>query len=67
VKDHEFEGDEQVQKAMKGMLPPLLDGMPSRHNIAPEIGLCPSTMSWLTWLKSLSRIGLAIKQLCYLG
>ena len=29
VKDDEFEGDEQVQKAMKGMLPPLLDGLPS--------------------------------------
>jgi hypothetical protein len=41
----EFEGDELVQKAMRGMLPPLLDGMPSRHKIAPEISLCPSTRS----------------------
>jgi hypothetical protein len=30
VKDDEFEGDEQAQEAMKGMLPPLLDGMTSR-------------------------------------
>jgi hypothetical protein len=53
VKDDEFEGDEQVQKAMKGMLPPLLDGMPSRHKIAPEISLCPSTRSKFTWLEPL--------------
>ena len=36
VKDDEFEGDEQAKKAMKGMLPPLLDGMPIRHRMALE-------------------------------
>jgi hypothetical protein len=50
MKHDEFKGDEQVQKAMKGMLPPLLDGMPSRHKIASEISLCPSTRSKFTWL-----------------
>jgi hypothetical protein len=30
VKDDEFEGHEEAQKAMKMMLPPLLDGMQSR-------------------------------------
>ena len=52
LKDNESEGDEQVQKAMKGMLPPLLDGMPSRHKIAPEISLCPSTRSKFTQIRT---------------
>ena len=53
MKDDEFEGNEQAQKAMKGMLPPLLDGMPSRHKIALEISLCPSKRSKFTWLEPL--------------
>ena len=54
MKDDEFERDEQAQKAMKGMLPPLLDGIASRDMIALEIGLCPSTTSKFTSLERLS-------------
>lgn len=53
MKDDEFEGDEQVQKAMKGMLPPLLDGLLSRHKIAPQIRVRPSTRSNFTLLDPL--------------
>jgi hypothetical protein len=36
VKDDEFEGDEPVQKALKGTLPPLLGGMPNGNKLAFE-------------------------------
>ena len=42
-----------MQKAMKGMLPPLLDGLLSRHKIAPQIKVRPSTRSNFTLLDPL--------------
>jgi hypothetical protein len=40
VKDDEFEGDGPVPKALTGMLPPLLGGMPSSHKMAPKTSRC---------------------------
>ena len=47
MRDNEFEGQEQAQKAMKVTLPPLLDGIQSRTR------RCKPFRWHLTWLERL--------------
>jgi hypothetical protein len=43
----------RLRKRRREMLPPLLDGMPSRHKIALQISLGLSTRSEFSWLEPL--------------
>ena len=53
MKDDEFEGDENAQKAMKGDVTAPFGWHASRHKIALQISLGLSTRSEFSWLEPL--------------